>query len=106
MEAFNAKVKTKTFEQFSLMMIDWKSASTQQKQLLYNILFLDSKSVDYWKDYIDIVLRLFPKQTLQLQRLISKAIEVVELMQDNAKYLAIHIAMGNCKKYVVYYVYL
>lgn len=98
-EAFNMRVKTKTFEQFHLMMIDWKSCLPRQKQSLYNILFVDAKSIDFWKDYIDLVVSLFPERKLQLQRVISKAIELLDEKQfkDNAKYLAIHISLANCK---------
>lgn len=98
-EAFNARVKTKPFEQFHLMMIDWKSGSTRQKQALYNLLFVDAKSVEYWREYVDLVVSLFPERKLQLQRVISKALELLDEKQlkDHAKYLAIHIALAHCK---------
>lgn len=99
-EAFNTKVKTKSFEQFHLMMIDWKSGSARQKQALYQILFVDNKSVDFWKEYVEMVVGLFPERKLQLQRLISKALELLDekQMKENPKYLAIHIALANCKR--------
>lgn len=103
-ECFNTRVKTKSFEQFHLMMVDWKSASMRQKQILYNILFLDAKSVDYWKDYVDLVVELFPDRKLQLQRLISKALEMLDEKQlkENPKYLSIHISLAQFKRLVFF----
>lgn len=99
-EAFNGRVKTKPFEQFHLMMIDWKSGSARQKQALYNLLFVDAKSVEYWREYVELVVSLFPERKLQLQRVISKALELLDekSLKDHAKYLAIHIALAHCKR--------
>ena len=98
--AFNAKIKTKPFEQFSLLMFDFETSNKEQKNLIDQILFGDQNSAQSWLDYINYVRTLFPEQIMQLQRLVNKAISCVdENIYRTTKYLlTLHIIYASFKR--------
>jgi hypothetical protein len=97
--AFNINIKTKSFEKFNVMMFDPTTASKTQKAALAKILFDDHKSVQFWGDYIDCVCSVFPDRKLQLQRLVSKALEILDSkeMLDNRTYTTINLQAAALK---------
>ena len=90
--AFNAKIKSKAFEQFSLLMFDEKmlsgdcSSSTgnddmsRQRRLLHKILLENHhQSSETWAQYLEIAFKShLSTRKLQLQRLVNKALELLE----------------------------
>ena len=85
-QAFNNKLKVRSFEQFSLLLFDKDAVSndnSEQRQLLRKVLFENHQSASYWYDYISHVIIKFPGRKLQLQRLINKALDCVT--DGNAK---------------------
>ena len=92
MSAFNAKIKSKAFEQFSLLMFDEKmlsgdcSSSTgnydasRQRRLLHKILLENHhQSSETWAQYLDIAFKFhLSTRKLQLQWLVNKALELLE----------------------------
>jgi hypothetical protein len=96
--SFNQKLKLKAFEQFSLLLCDHNS-DEQQKRLLQAILFEDHRSPNAWNSYILHCIHLYPDKNLQLQRLVNKAIEMIDesLNQDNEDYFNILIESALLK---------
>lgn len=99
-QAFNERLKTKTFEQFSLLLFDVDTADPKQSKLLQKILFTDHTSVVYWGDYIEYVFSIFPNRKLQLQRLLNKALEFVdEKVNRNHRHLTmLHLKSAELKR--------
>jgi hypothetical protein len=113
-EAFSLKVKTKSFEQFSLFLIDIKTTNSTfslqvnetgekltnlvQKNLLYNILFKDHKSIDFWTQYLEYVSSIFSEKKLQLQRLYFKANEILDCQKEDIKYLTLQLKIISFKQ--------
>jgi hypothetical protein len=113
-EAFSLKVKTKSFEQFSLFLIDIKTTNSNfslqvnetgekltnlvQKNLLYNILFKDHKSIDFWTQYLEYVSSIFSEKKLQLQRLYFKANEILDCQKEDIKYLTLQLKIISFKQ--------
>ena len=101
--AFTEKLKTKAFESISLLMFDeHEIAQDQVKQKLLNkLLMTDHKSVSLWAEYIDISFKAnYPQKKLQLQRLVNKALEVLDEkeLKDNRQYVSIHLHSADLKK--------
>ena len=85
MQAFNNKLKVRSFEQFSMLLFDIDNKdNNEQRQLLKKILFENHHSALYWYEYIKHVISKFPGRKLQLQRLINKAIDC--LNNDDKEY--------------------
>lgn len=102
-EAFNAKIKTKTFEQFTLLLCDLSKATPEQKRLLGAILFDNHQAPENWLQYLEYITTWFADRKLQIQRLYCKAIELIpenELTKNNPKYLQIHLHVANMKRFV------
>ena len=93
--AFNSKIKTKPFEQFSVLMFDLETSNNEQKNLLDQILFGDQNSAQSWLDYVTYVMSIFPDQKMQVQRLVNKAISCV----DENKY---HTSKHLLKLHLIY----
>lgn len=102
MKVFTEKLKVKAFEQFSILLCDPMNPSCdlQQKQELYNILFVNHKSPNFWESYISSCERLYPEKKLQLQRLLNKAIETIDEKEhkDSDAYINIHIQVAAIKR--------
>jgi hypothetical protein len=82
--AFDQKIKKKSYDQFSIFILEWKTASTEQKEALGKILFVDHTSLKYWDEYISLCFNLFAEtKKVQVQRLINKAIESFDEGQYN-----------------------
>jgi len=98
--AFNLKLKQKSFEQFSILLFDLNQCGVEQKQLLYPILFQDHKSVYSWEQYILYCIGHFPEKKLQVQRLISKGLEVLdaEALKDDPTFLKIQLIQINLRR--------
>mmetsp|Transcript_31467 Transcript_31467/g.34392 ORF Transcript_31467/g.34392 Transcript_31467/m.34392 type:complete len:814 (+) Transcript_31467:71-2512(+) len=99
LQMFERKIKSKSFEQFSLLMFDFKTAKIEQKQLLHPILFSDHLSSVYWKGYIEYAFQTFKEKKLHLQRLINKALELLEEKKFlcDRSFLAIHLSSIELK---------
>ena len=76
---FNNNLKTKTYENFSILLFDIVKYDNKQKELLYKILFINYQSIEYWSNYIDYIISIFPDRKLQIQRLINKSMEIIQL---------------------------
>lgn len=102
-DAFNSKLKTKAFEQFSILICDFKKCQQKQKDLLYKILFIDHKAANYWSDYIEFVVNSFSDRRLQLQRLINKSFELLSESENinNINYVKIHLIAAQLKGYLI-----
>ncbi len=100
LQMFERKIKSKSFEQFSLLMFDFKTAKIEQKQLLHPILFSDHLSSVYWKGYIEYAFQTFKEKKLHLQRLINKALELLEEKKFlcDRSFLAIHLSSIELKR--------
>lgn len=98
-KAFEAKIKTKSFETFSLFMFDQKTNEAQQRQLLGSILFDDHKSPKVWAAYIQYVSEKFKDKKSHLQRLINKALELLDekALANDRDFLSIHLCSINLK---------
>lgn len=101
--AFNTKIKTKPFEQFSILMFDLEkevSTKNQQKNLLDQILFGDQNSAQSWADYISYVMDIFPGQKMQIQRLINKGISCVDenKYRESKHLLKLHLNCASLKR--------
>ena len=111
-EAFEAHIKTRPFEQFNLMMFEqsdrYSSTSSkekrlyeQQKLLLNRLLMEEHHSVGCWSDYCDLLVSMYyPESRYQLQRLVNKAIEILPLnaeMKKNKKYISLHLHCARLK---------
>jgi hypothetical protein len=99
LEAFNEKIKTKSFEQFSLLLCDVQRAPEVQKQLLAAILFNDHRSLINWVAYLEYANHVFGSRKLQLQRLLNKALELLDenLFKNEKSYLNIHLSSAALK---------
>ena len=97
--AFNAKIKLKSFEQFSLLLCDLEKCDKTQKSLLYNILLKDHTSPTYWFDYVNFATTTFTGRKMQLQRLVNKAIECIdeEKHRMNKSNLLLHLSSASLK---------
>lgn len=97
---FEEKIKSKSFEQFSLLMFDFKTAKYEQKELLRLILFSNHLSTVFWKDYIEYTFNAFKEKKLHLQRLINKALELLDEKQFlcDRSFLAIHLFSVELKR--------
>jgi hypothetical protein len=101
LDAFQQRLKKRTFEQFSILLLDFNECCQEQKRLLEKILFDDHNSVDHWSRYIRFVSVHFDqKNQLQLQRLINKALEFLneKQLKDNSQFLEIHILLAKLKR--------
>eukprot|EP01038_Epipyxis_sp_PR26KG_P006260 gene6260-8621_t len=105
-EAFNQKIKTRTFEQFNLLICDLDRSEGKQRELLSKILFDTNgnlqqgyKNPGYWCDYIEFTFKTFPDRKLQLQRLINKSLELLNEKEckDNRQYATIHLMSAQLK---------
>ena len=76
---FNNNIKTKTYENFNILLFDTIKYDNKQKDLLYKILFINYQSIEYWSNYIDYIISVFPDRKLQIQRLINKSMEIIQL---------------------------
>jgi hypothetical protein len=76
---FNNNIKTKTYENFNILLFDIIKYDNKQKDLLYKILFINYQSIEYWSNYIDHIISVFPDRKLQIQRLINKSMEIIQL---------------------------
>jgi len=76
---FNNNIKTKTYENFNILLFDIIKYDNKQKDLLYKILFINYQSIEYWSNYIDYIISVFPDRKLQIQRLINKSMEIIQL---------------------------
>jgi hypothetical protein len=76
---FNDNIKTKTYENFNILLFDIIKYDNKQKDLLYKILFINYQSIEYWSNYIDYIISVFPDRKLQIQRLINKSMEIIQL---------------------------
>lgn len=81
---FNENIKTKTYENFNILLFDIIKYDDKQKELLYNILFIDNQSIEYWSNYIDYIVSIFPDRKLQIQRLINKSMEIIQLSSTSS----------------------
>lgn len=99
-QAFDAKIKSKPFEQFGLLLCDLETCVPAQRELLRKILFDDCSSAHFWSDYINFTIEFFPERKLQLQRLVNKAIEVLNEAdnKDNRQYTNLHLQSMKLKR--------
>ena len=81
---FNNNLKTKTYENFSILLFDIVKYDNKQKELLYKILFINYQSIEYWSNYIDYIISIFPDRKLQIQRLINKSMEIIQLSSTSS----------------------
>lgn len=81
---FNNNIKTKTYENFNILLFDIIKYDNQQKDLLYKILFINYQSIEYWSNYIDYIISVFPDRKLQIQRLINKSMEIIQLSSTSS----------------------
>lgn len=81
---FNTNLKTKTYENFSILLFDIMKYDNKQKDLLYKILFINYQSIEFWSNYIDYIISIFPDRKLQIQRLINKSMEIIQLSSTSS----------------------
>lgn len=81
---FNNNIKTKTYENFNILLFDIIKYDDKQKDLLYKILFINYQSIEYWSNYIDYIISVFPDRKLQIQRLINKSMEIIQLSSTSS----------------------
>jgi hypothetical protein len=100
LQEFERKIKTKGFEQFSILLFDYKAASTEQKCLLGYILFENQLSPLFWNNYITFAFENFKERKSHLQRLINKALEILDEKSflSNRDYLRIHLNSISLKR--------
>ena len=97
---FNRKIRVKAFEQFSLLLCDIDTSDAEQKEKLEKILFNDHTSPVFWLSYVDYVSRIFPERKLQLQRLVNKALELIDESsnKDVESYIKLHLQSAALKR--------
>jgi hypothetical protein len=107
--AFNEKLKMRSFEQFSLLLCDLSNCEIEQKNILYKILFEeinenDNQSAENWCNYVSYVMKKFPNSRLQLQRLVVKSLEALTkvvasnlIIRQSRSYLTLHLCFAQLK---------
>lgn len=91
-QAFNNKLKVRSFEQFSMLLFDIDDKdNNEQRKLLKNILFENHHSALYWYEYIKHIISKFPGRKLQLQRLINKALDCLTDNDDKEYHTNRHV---------------
>lgn len=99
--AFHAKIKTKPFEQFSLLLFDPETSGNQQKLLIDQILFGDQNNCPQtWLDYVSCVMNVCPDQKMQVLRLVNKAISCVDenKFRSSKHLLKLHLICASLKR--------
>lgn len=101
-QAFNDQLKRKPFEQVSLLLCDFERCSDEQIKLLNNLLFSKRKECDSraWADYIKYTCKSFPDRRLQLQRLVNKALELLDenVHKNDKNFLSIYLNSALLRK--------
>lgn len=98
--AFDLHLRKKSFEQFKLLLCDFATSSEEQRQLLGKILFEDHNNASYWADYIHYAYQQFGDRKLHIQRLLNKALEILDegSNKNNHAFLLIHLQSIKLKK--------
>ena len=102
---FTTKLKTKTHEQFNLLLCDVAAANADNKvqiALLESLLF-DSEGHTCpakWCAYVQHTFNKFSDRKSQLQRLVNKALELLpeETNRDSRDYVLLHVASAKLKR--------
>ena len=99
---FNEKIRLKPFEQFSILLCDLDNCISEQRDLLGSILFGDHLNPQNWHAYVSFATKAFPERKLQLQRLVNKALEILDekINGDNFYYAALHVMSARLKRFV------
>lgn len=99
---FAARLKTKSHEQFNLLLCDVASTESQQLGLLERILFDPEGhlSAANWNAYVHLAVQKFGDRKSQLQRLVNKALELLpeDGNRDSRDYLMLHVASARLKR--------
>ena len=103
LNGFAQRLKTKSHEQFQLLLCDATACDAEQSTLLDKIL-VDTdghRSVLNWSLYVEFARRKFGDRKSQLQRLVNKALELVseEDNKDSCDYLKLHLCSAQLKRY-------
>ena len=98
--AFEAHLRKKQFEKFNLLMCDISTCTEAQRDLLGKILFVDHLDVNYWYDYVEYANQHFSDRKLHIQRLIHKALEILDesKLKQSHPYLMLHLQSIKFKK--------
>ena len=101
---FAARLKTKTHEQFQLLLCDLTVVcDLEQGKLVDKLLIEDDGhlSAAYWFQYLELVRHRFADRKSQLQRLVNKALEILpeEDNRNSADYLRLNICSAMLKRY-------
>lgn len=90
---------------FPVFMCSIDTCALRQKELLYNIVFLDPKSVEYWHCYIIYVMETFPLSYLKIPRLIDLAIQLTDEKENyfKFKFVELNLLSVSREKYILYY---
>lgn len=101
-EAFERHLRKKSFEQYKLLLFEFGTSKALQRELLGKILFIDANNANYWADYINFVWEKFHDRKLHLQRLVNKALEILDENQHKHEhaYLTIQLKFVTFKRYV------
>ena len=103
LNGFSQRLKTKSHEQFQLLLCDVTLCDAEQGALLDKIL-VDTdghRSALNWSLYVEFARRKFGDRKSQLQRLVNKALELVseEDNKDSCDYLKLHLCSAQLKRY-------
>jgi hypothetical protein len=98
--AFEEKIKTKSYESFSLLLFDWKLAEEHQKTLLSQLLFEDHLSPQNWSNYLSCMVERFQDKKSHIQRIINKALELLDERKflNDRHFLQIHLFSIELKR--------
>jgi len=99
--AFASRIKTKQFETFnSIFIVDFASCDAEQTQLLVGLLLADNgdeKSTEKWHNYVSYAMNKYSSKKSQLQRLVNKALEMVNELADCPFFVGLHLFSAQLK---------
>lgn len=99
-KAFDSLLRKKSYEQYKLLLLDFKTSSEEQKVMVGKILFEDHLHVQYWVDYINYAMKNFSDRKLHILRLVNKAIEILDenTCKHLKEFLELHLLSAKFKK--------
>ena len=103
LEQFNRTIKQNPHDQFSALICDLESCESRQRELLHNLLFRNHNSARFWFEYCKFIVESFPQRKLQLQRLVNKAFNFINEVEnrDDKHFVQLHLLSAKLKPCVV-----
>lgn len=96
-------LKSEVYEQFNMLLCNPSLSSAEQKQLLYNILFVDHTNPRHWHQYLTYLAEEYPHKKESLITLVFKALSVVPEApnKDHPDFIRLHLRLAALDQCVV-----